>query len=156
MKINKKVLLILLVISVTNIQSAYFGFGMLKKSGNRNHNSHTLKNNSNANASANTQSKGVNTSYYAVSTSITKSHSVTTKTSSSSSSSVTRGGDIPDFSIYYDGWVKYLHFTDGTKKPKAFFKNTRYAPETRAKFNGPEKDKVKYFIKNNKFLERSK
>jgi hypothetical protein len=146
MKINKKVLLILLVISLSNIQSAHFGFGMLKKTGNRNHNSHTLKTNSNSKATTNTntQSKGINTSYFAVSTKITSSKSVTTKTSSTSSSSVTRGGDIPDFNIYYDGWVKYLHFTDGTKKPKAFFKNTRYAPETRARFNGAEKDKVKY------------
>ena len=151
MKINKKVFLILLVVTLSNIQSASFGFGMMKKSANRNHVSNTLKTNSNTNTytnantntNTNTQSKGINTHYYAVSTSITKSKSVTTKTSSSSSSSVQRGGDIPDFSIYYDGWVKYLHFTEGTKKPKAFFKNTRYAPETRAKFNGPEKDKVK-------------
>jgi len=150
MKINKKVLLILLIIGLSNIQSASFGFGMMKKSANRNHFSNSSKNNSYAakentqtqKTQTKTQSKGIITSYFAVSTSITSSKSVTSKTSTSSTTT-TRGGDIPDFSIYYEGWVKYLHFSDDTKKPKAFFKNTRYAPETRAKINMPDKDSVK-------------
>lgn len=142
MKINKKVLLLLLIIGLTHIQSASFGFGMMKKSANRNHVQNTFTQKNSSNSAKNTQrSKGVNTTYFAVSTSITKSKTVTTSTSTSSSST-TRVGDIPDYSIYYDGWVKYLHFTDNTTKPKAFFKNTRFAPESRAKFNGPDKDSV--------------
>ena len=102
-----------------------------------------MKSSSTSKANTNTKSKGVNTKYFAVSTSITKSKSVTTS-SSSSSTSVTRGGDIPDFSIYYDGWIKYLRYSDvKTKKSKAFFKNTKFASEGRAKFNGPDFDSVK-------------
>ena len=118
----------------------------MKKSANRNHVSNTYaKSNTSSNTRNNVRSKTsrtTNTHYFAVSTSITKSKTVTT-TSGSSTSSTQRMGDIPDYSLYYDGWVKYLHFVDTTSKPKAFFKNTRYAPETRAHFSGSEVDKVK-------------
>jgi hypothetical protein len=141
MKINTKVLLIILLISTSHIHSA--SFGILKKSANRNLKSNTSMNSS-FSAKTNTKSKGINTSFYSVSTSITKQKAVTTSSSSSSSETVTRGGDLPDYNIYFDGWVKYLRYSDGKNtKPKAFFKNTRFAPETRAKFNGPEKDSVK-------------
>ena len=140
MKINTKVLLIILLISISHIQSA--SFGMLKKSVNRN-----LKSNTSNNSSVSTKgnpSKGISSSYYSVSTSITSSKSVTTSSSSSSSTQTTRGGDIPDYNIYYEGWVKYLRYNESkNNKPKAFFKNTRFAPESRSKFNGPEKDSVR-------------
>ena len=146
MKINTKVLLLLLLISLSHIESSRSSFrasfGLRKKSGNKN-----LKSNSSTNT--NTVSRvGTATQkdlykFFAVSTSITKSKTVTTK-SGTTSSSVTKAGDIPDYQIYFDGWIKYLRYSETKiKKPKAFFKNTRYAPETRAKLSIPDFDKVK-------------
>lgn len=151
MKINTKVILLLLIISLSHIQSTKSGFGasfgLMKKSGNRNMNSNSSSNSSNASKSRNrSNSRGVNTTFFAVSTAITKSKTVTT-TSGNTSTQTTRGGDIPDYSVYFDGWVKYLKYTDmKVKKPKAFYKNTRFAPESRAKFSGPEKDSVNIFF----------
>jgi hypothetical protein len=141
MKINKKVIVLLLILSLANIQSASFGFGMLKKS-------NTRKNNSNSSSKSNTfinsQAKNINSGYFTVSTSITKSKSVTTESNSSSSFIRERGGDIPDYSIYFNGWVKYLHYSDNKIKHKEFFKNTKYAQESRIKLSGADKDDVKY------------
>ncbi len=40
--------------------------------------------------------------------------------------------DIPDQPIYFNGWVKYLHYGDSeNKKPKNFFKNGKYETEMR-------------------------
>lgn len=146
MKINRQLVLLLITILLGHINSASFGFGMMKKSANRNHASNSYsKSNSSTNTRSNMRARTnrqTNTHYFAVSTAITKSKTVTS-TSGSTTSSTTRSGDIPDYSLYYDGWVKYLHFVDTTSKPKAFFKNTRYAPETRAHFSGPDADKVK-------------
>ena len=147
MKINTKVLLILLLISLSHIESTHSSFrasfGLMKKSNNRNLKSNTQMS-TNTNAKTNHSSKGVITKFFAVSTSITKSKTVTTK-SGSTTSSTSRGGDIPDYNVYYDGWVKYLRYTDQkVKKPKAFYKNTRYAPESRSKLSIPEFDNVNY------------
>ena len=148
MKINAKGLLIILLISVSYIESFHSSFRAsfgLRKNKNLKSNSST---NTNTNTSAaksrgRTNSKAVVlTKFYSVSTSITKSKTVTTK-SGSTTSSVTRGGDIPDYPIYFDGWVKYLRYTETKiKKPKAFYKNTRFAAESRAKFSLPDFDKV--------------
>ena len=144
MKINTKVLLLLLLISLSHIESSHSSFrasfGLMKKSASKN-----LKSNSSTNtvSRVGTNTKHDKFKFFAVSTSITKSKTVTTK-SGSSSSSVTKAGDIPDFQVYYDGWIKYLRYTETKiKKPKAFYKNTRYAPESRAKLSIPDHDNVK-------------
>jgi hypothetical protein len=146
MKINAKGLLIILLISVSYIESFHSSFRAsfgLRKNKNLKSNSSTNTNTSTAKSKGRTNSKAVVvTKFFAVSTSITKSKTVTT-TSGSTSSSVTRGGDIPDYPIYFDGWVKYLRYTETKiKKPKAFYKNTRFAAESRAKFSLPDLDKV--------------
>ena len=34
---------------------------------------------------------------------------------------------VPNNSVYFEGWIKYLHYTENEKdKPKAFFKNTNF------------------------------
>jgi len=52
--------------------------------------------------------------------------------------------EAPNKSVYFEGWIKYLHYTENEKdKPKAFFKNTN--------FNFQEKNpKYKNFNKNDK------
>lgn len=43
---------------------------------------------------------------------------------------------LPDQPIYYQGWIKYLHFSDINKsKPKAFYKNTRFPIEQHSNQN---------------------
>ncbi len=54
--------------------------------------------------------------------------------------------EAPNKSVYFEGWIKYLHYTENEKgKPKAFFKNTY--------FNVQEKNpKYKNFNKNDKVI----
>lgn len=52
--------------------------------------------------------------------------------------------------VYFEGWIKYLHYTESEKtKPKAFFKNINFAHQEKnpnmKKFKG--KDKVIKIIK---------
>lgn len=156
-KINKKVIVLILIITLSNIQSASFGFGMFKKSFTRKNNDNNfnnphrfkeVKNDKNIQSDQNIQSSNITTSkssgYYAVSSAITPSQSITTKTSKSQSTITEREGDIPDYSIYYQGWVKYLHYLDNATKKKEFFKNTKFAAESRLKVTDKEIDEVRY------------
>ena len=57
--------------------------------------------------------------------------------------------EAPNKSVYFEGWIKYLHYTESEKdKPKAFFKNTYFAEqEKNPNFKGFNKnDKVKNFL----------
>lgn len=58
--------------------------------------------------------------------------------------------EAPNKSVYFEGWIKYLHYTENEKdKPKAFFKNTY--------FNVQEKNpKYKNFKKNDKVFKKYK
>jgi len=39
---------------------------------------------------------------------------------------------ISDKSVYFEGWIKYLHYSENEKdKPKAFFKNSFFAEQER-------------------------
>lgn len=48
--------------------------------------------------------------------------------------------DIPDRAVYFEGWIKYLHFQqkENNTKPKAFFKNDYHGIEK----NTDKKDEV--------------
>jgi hypothetical protein len=145
MKIYTKVFLIILLISIAHIESSHSSFrasfGLRKKSNTRNQNSLTSRA-KNSISTTKAKARNLPTKFFAVSTSITKEKTVST-TSGSTTTSTTRGGDIPDFNIYFDGWVKYLRFTDTkVQKPKAFFKNTKYASESRAKPPSQQNDNV--------------
>lgn len=187
MKINKKVIVLILIISLSNIQSASFGFQMLKKNFMRKNNSFTNNNNNNYNKWAvgtqspdgktitetigpvSIQNQGPNDgqgnlnmsisgssnlshssssstciacSYFAVSSAIGATKKVKSSISDSSYTETMRMGDIHDYDIYYDGWIKYLHYSDSTTKRKEFFKNTRYALESRLSNKNFEKDEV--------------
>lgn len=47
--------------------------------------------------------------------------------------------ELPDVPIYYQGWIKYLHYTDkDNQKPKAFYKNTEFANQSKRGIEGAE------------------
>lgn len=53
--------------------------------------------------------------------------------------------EAPNKSVYYEGWIKYLHYTEKEKdKAKAFFKNSNYhSQEKNPKYKNLNKnDKV--------------
>lgn len=150
MKIYTKVLLIILLIGLAQIEqiettrsSFRASFGLRKKSNSRNQNSNSVS----TRTRTNKKKMSTPTKFFAVSTAITASKEVK-KTEGNTTTSTTRSGDIPDHEVYYDGWVKYLRYTDmKVQKPKAFFKNTRFAPQSRAKFPLPEYDDVRFYKK---------
>ena len=52
--------------------------------------------------------------------------------------------EAPNKSVYFEGWIKYLHYTENEKdKPKAFFKNTYFQLQEK-------NPKYKIFNKNDK------
>ncbi len=52
--------------------------------------------------------------------------------------------EAPKKSVYFEGWIKYLHYTEVEQgKPKAFFKNTYFS-------NQEKNPKYKKFNKNDK------
>lgn len=151
MKIYKKVFLIILLIGIAQVESSRSSFrasfGLRKKSNTKNQNSVSSRAKSSTTLAKSKTGKQP-TKFFAVSTSITKENIVST-TSGSTTTSIKRGGDIPDYNIYYDGWVKYLRYTDSkVQKPKAFFKNTKYASESRGKSPSNENDNVIFYILN--------
>ena len=42
-------------------------------------------------------------------------------------SAVKKSQDLPNIPVYFEGWIKYLHYTErDSKKPKAFYKNPEF------------------------------
>jgi hypothetical protein len=54
--------------------------------------------------------------------------------------------DIPDMPLYWEGWIKYLHYSPGDKKEaKAFWKNPEFENQARRGVeNINSKDEVIY------------
>jgi len=54
--------------------------------------------------------------------------------------------DLPDIPIYFQGWLKYLHYTEKeNSKPKAFYKNTEFVEQSKSNLESAElakKDEV--------------
>jgi hypothetical protein len=40
--------------------------------------------------------------------------------------------DLPNLSVYFKGWIKYLHYTEsGSRKAKAFYKNPEFEEQSK-------------------------